>query len=103
MKEILQDFDKSFNLASKISQNQDKEQLISVIENWEYVHENVRPVFSDLIESFGFYPYLKEKESLGTAALIRNEYHKSEYLKDDSNGNLTFHFEQKYLEEKITK
>ena len=52
MKEILQDFDKSFNLASKISQNQDKEQLISVIENWEYVHENVRPVFSDLIESF---------------------------------------------------
>ena len=61
MKEILQDFDKSFNLASKISQNQDKEQLISVIENWEYVHENVRPVFSDLIESFGFYPYLKEK------------------------------------------
>ncbi len=102
MKEILQDFDKSFNLASKISQNQDKEQLISVIENWEYVHENVRPVFSDLIESFGFYPYLKEKESLGTAALIRNEYHKSEYLKDDSNGNLTFHFEQKYLEEKIS-
>lgn len=102
MKGILQDFDESFNLASKISQNQDKEQLISVIENWEYVHKNVRPVFSDLIESFGFYPYLKEKESLGTAALIRNEYHKSEYLKDDSNGNLTFHFEQKYLEEKIS-
>lgn len=102
MKGILQDFDESFNLASKISQNQDKEQLISVIENWEYVHENVRPVFSDLIESFGFYPYLKEKESLGTAALIRNEYHKSEHLKDDSNGNLTFHFEQKYLEEKIS-
>ena len=102
MKEILQDFNNSFSLANEIIQNNDKEKLISVIENWQYVNDNTQPIFVDLIESFGFYPYLKDIETLDMAALIRNEYHKSDYLINTENENITFHYEQKILEEKIT-
>lgn len=103
MQDILKDFNKSFNLASEISLKQDMEKLILVIENWKYVNENVKPIFTDIIESFGFYPYLKDlTNSLNIPALIRNEYHKSAFLKDVQNKNLVFHFEQKVLEEKIS-
>ena len=103
MQDILKDFNKGFNLASEISLKQDMEKLILVIENWKYVNENIKPIFIDIIESFGFYPYLKHlTNSLNIPALIRNEYHKSAFLKDAQNKNLVFHFEQKILEEKIS-
>ncbi|MEG0293626.1 DEAD/DEAH box helicase [Enterococcus sp.] len=103
MREIVQNFDDCFKLANEISINEEGAKLINVIENWEYVHEGVRPVFLDLIESFGFYPYLREKDKLDTAALIRNEYHRSEYLTNNEGESLTFHLEQKILEEKISQ
>lgn len=102
MLEQLEDFNSCFALASEISQKQDREKLINVIEKWNHVNETVKPIFNDLIESFGFYPYLKGIDNLEVAALIRNEYHKSSYLKTFENENIIFHFEQKILEEKIS-
>ena len=62
----------------------------------------MQPVFSSLIEGFGFYPYLKEGGDLDLAALIRREYHKSQFVNKQGNSVL-FHYEQKLLEEKINK
>ncbi len=41
----LRDFDFCFNLAKEISVSNDSKKLIDVIENWEYVHHEVRTVF----------------------------------------------------------
>lgn len=99
----LSDLNKSFKIAKKISSNEDMDSLILVLENWKYVNENIRPVFIDLIESFGFYPYLKDKnELLNTAALVRCEYHKSKFINDFENNRVVFHYWQKVLEEKIS-
>ena len=100
--EELRDFDFCFNLAKEIAVSNDRKKLIDVIENWEYVHSEVQPVFSSLIEGFGFYPYLKEGGDLDLAALIRREYHKSQFVNKQGNSVL-FHYEQKLLEEKINK
>ena len=99
----LSDLNKSFKIAKEISDNEDMDSLILVLENWKYVNENIRPVFIDLIESFGFYPYLKDKnELLNTAALVRCEYHKSKFINDFENNRVAFHYWQKVLEEKIS-
>ena len=99
----LSDLNKSFKIAKEISDNEDMDSLILVLENWKYVNENIRPVFIDLIESFGFYPYLKDKnELLNTAALVRCEFHKSKFINDFENNRVVFHYWQKVLEEKIS-
>ena len=98
----LRDFDFCFNLAKEISINNDSKKLIDVIENWEYVNPEVRSVFLCLIEGFGFYPYLNEGVDLDLAALIRREYHKSQFVNKKGN-SIIFHYEQKVLEEKINK
>lgn len=102
MKNKLTNFNDSFHLANEISRENDSEKLISVIENWEYVNPSTKPIFSDLIESFGFYPYLKELDTLNTAASMRAEFHKSANLINSHNEKVTFHLEQKVLEEKIS-
>lgn len=98
----LRDFDFCFNLAKEISVSNDSKKLIDVIENWEYVHHEVRTVFLSLIEGFGFYPYLNDGVELDLATLIRREYHKSQFVNKQGN-SIVFHYEQKILEEKINK
>lgn len=98
----LRDFDFCFNLAKEISVSNDSEKLIDVIENWNYVHPEVRSVFLSLIEGFGFYPYLNDGVELDLATLIRREYHKSQFVNKQGN-SIVFHYEQKVLEEKINK
>lgn len=100
--EELKDFDFCFNLAKEIAASNDSKKLIDVIENWEYVHSEVQPVFSSLIEGFGFYPYLNTIEGLDLGALIRREYHKSQFVNKQGN-SVIFHYEQKILEEKINR
>ena len=98
----LRDFGRCFSLASEIAANDDSEKLIEVIEKWEYVHPEVQPVFSSLIEGFGFYPYLNTIEGLDLGALIRREYHKSQFVNKKGN-SVIFHYEQKILEEKVNR
>jgi len=63
MNKQLQDFNLGFSLARDISESQDYHKLIEVLENWDFVHDMLKPIFIDLIESFGFYPYLNEEIS----------------------------------------
>jgi hypothetical protein len=73
--------------------------IINVLDNWDKIDKSTHEMWSDLIESAGFYPYLeKEKERLGfknTAGEIRKEFHKSDNL------NKYFHEEQKVLNDAL--
>jgi len=96
--------DESFSFA-KISSillrttgNEGRKIIIYVLDNWNKFPSETIEIWTDLIESAGFYPYLeKEKEKLkfnNLAGEIRKESHFS--------GNLDgkyFHEEQKYLKE----
>jgi adenylate kinase family enzyme len=94
--------DKSFGYAqicSKYLRNPETEHearkiIINILDNWSKIDESTREMWTDLIESAGFYPYLeKEKNKLvfkNTAGEIRKEFHKSDNLEDKY-----FHEEQK--------
>lgn len=84
--------EKSFRYAqncSKFLRNPDKESearkiIINILDNWDKLDESTHEMWTDLIESAGFYPYLeKEKNRVvfkNTSAEIRKEFHKSMYL-----------------------
>ena len=94
--------DKSFAIAkiTSISLRNDEENgrkiIIYVLDNWQKIPDETIEVWTDLIESAGFYPYLeKEKEKLkfnNLAGEIRKGCHLSENL-----GDKYFHEEQKHL------
>ncbi|MDY6857697.1 MAG: helicase, partial [Thermodesulfobacteriota bacterium] len=81
--------EKSFRYAqncSKFLRNPDKESearkiIINILDNWDKLDESTHEMWTDLIESAGFYPYLeKEKNRVvfkNTSAEIRKEFHKS--------------------------
>jgi hypothetical protein len=96
---------KSFEYAQKCSKllRNPKEDdgarriIINILDKWEKLDKSTYELWTDLIESAGFYPYLeREKDNLvfkNTAGEIRKEFHKSEYLEK------YFHEEQKTLSE----
>lgn len=100
----LQDFNLGFLIAREISERQDHGRLIEVLERWDSVNDLLRPIFIDLIESFGFYPYLNDEKisNLNLSAKYRNEFHKSNIL-IDGDERIRFHSEQKRVEEIISK
>lgn len=63
-----EDYDKSFNIASECSKllNKDKDLariiLIYILNNWSNIHINTKKIWIDLIETMGFYPYIKKNE-----------------------------------------
>ncbi len=65
-------------------------------DNWHKLDKSTYELWTDLIESAGFYPYLeKEKNKVifkNTAGEIRKEFHKSDNLE-----SRYFHEEQKIL------
>lgn len=71
--------------------------IINILDNWKKIDTLAYEMWTDLIESAGFYPYLqKEKEKLpfkNTAGEIRKEFHRS------SNLDKYFHEEQRFLNE----
>lgn len=106
MKEILEiidsceelSYDESFKIAnqcSKLLRNPEQEAygrkiIIHVLDNWSKVCQPTKEIWTDLIESAGFYPYIEKEADIqlkGTSEKIRREYFKS--------GNL----EGKYLHE----
>lgn len=72
--------------------------IIHILDNLNKIPEETIEIWTDLIETAGFYPYLeKEKDKLkfnNLAGEIRKEYHFSDNL-----DNKYFHEEQKYLKE----
>lgn len=101
-------FEESFQLANVTSkrlrinskENWARNAIIHVLENWENIDTQTHEIWTSLIESAGFYPYLeKEKSKLNlssTDSVIRKEFFKSENIPD-----IYFHEEQillwKYL------
>lgn len=64
------------------------------LENADFIPNETKEIWADLIEAAGFYPYLeKENFSLSNdSALIRKEFHHSSHI-----DNIYFHEEQKLL------
>lgn len=95
--------DKSFEYAKVCSRclrdpNMEEEGrriIINILDNWDKIDVSTREIWTDLIESAGFYPYLeKEKNRLifkNTSGEIRKEFHKSNNL------DAYFHEEQRIL------
>lgn len=96
-------FNQSFEyaqLCSKFLRDENTEDkgrklIINVLDNWKKLDNETYDIWTDLIESAGFYPYLdKEKNELelkSTSEKIRKEFHKSDKL------NKYLHEEQKII------
>ena len=95
--EIL-DFDNSFELARTCSQlladpnneNKGRDLAIRVLEKLSSISEDTHTMWNDIIESAGLYPYVR-RDILSSSAIIRTEYHKSQFLDD-----CYLHSEQQY-------
>ncbi|MFU1836462.1 DEAD/DEAH box helicase, partial [Enterococcus faecium] len=67
-----------------------------IYEIWDNVDDNTKGIWSDLAESQGFYPYIRER--MDNTSEIRRSFHRSEYI-----DNIVFHKEQKTLSYLIKK
>lgn len=104
----LQNFDDNWNLtkyvASVIDEPIGREIIIHILDIWSFVNESAKPIWLDLVERAGFYPYYIKKttdefqdlKSLQSG--IRAAYYKSEYLPD-----IYFHEQQKEVERAISR
>ncbi|WP_421662731.1 DEAD/DEAH box helicase [Lysinibacillus telephonicus] len=102
------DFDLSFSLAKYVSkqylinENIANKIIIKVLDIWENVDPSTKELWVDIIESAGFYPYLRKKiqstNQLDTTSEIRTSFHASNNLE-----SVTFHKEQKILADLIAK
>ncbi len=83
-------------LRTTQTENEARRIIVNILDNWDKLDKSTYELWTDLIESAGFYPYLeKEKNKVifkNTAGEIRKEFHKSDNLE-----NRYFHEEQKIL------
>lgn len=78
----------SMLLSSKENENQGRDLVIRVKDAWSKIPENTKPIWNQLIESAGLYPYV-DPDQLSKSATLRYEYHKSPFLQ-----NVYLHEEQ---------
>ena len=102
-------YDESFEIASYCSRllSGSSEEIadvrriaIHILNSWENIPEETYPIWTDIMETIGFYPYIeKNKKTMTIQSLsdgIRQKSHLSEYLP------LTYlHREQKILSEML--
>lgn len=89
-------FDDSFSLSKLCSaylgnrenETKGRDLIIRVLDSRSKVEPSTFPIWNDLVESAGLYPYVDPK-LLSGSALVRYEYHKSPYLP-----SVYFHQEQ---------
>ncbi|QNF33929.1 DEAD/DEAH box helicase [Adhaeribacter swui] len=92
-------FENSFylsKLCSSLLKSKDHEKIardiiIRVLDVWDKVDDSTKPIWNDLIEAAGLYPYV-DSEFLSRSAQIRYEYHKSPFIQD-----IYLHSEQQEL------
>nr|MBP8083139.1 DEAD/DEAH box helicase [Spirochaetota bacterium] len=99
--------DESFSFAKNTSillrndESNGRKIIIYVLDNWKKIPNETVEIWTDLIESAGFYPYLeKEKDNLkfiNLAGKIRKNCHFSENIIPKENEKYFLHEEQKYL------
>lgn len=81
----------SMLLSSKEGENQGRDIVIRVRDAWDKIPGNTRPIWNQLTEAAGLYPYV-DPAQLSRSAAVRYEYHKSPFLKD-----IYLHSEQQEL------
>lgn len=92
-------YDDSFDLSvycskllrSKEDESHGRDIIIRVRDKWQQIPEHTKPIWNDLTEAAGLYPYVNPA-NLSKSALLRYEYHKSPYLE-----NVYLHEEQQLL------
>lgn len=73
--------------------------VIHILNKWEALPDETKPIWGDIVEALGFYPYIKRDLSIIDDSLsneIRLSYHKSKYLH-----NVYMHCNQKVLSDMI--
>ena len=96
--ELFQAITNAVNSTDSSTQNDGRNHLIKVIDIWDQIPTAMKPMWEDLIESVGFYPYI-EKYKMTVSDLdarIRQEYHRSNYIFDK-----TLHSKQKELSDLV--
>lgn len=96
--ELFQAIANAINLTDCSAQTDGRNHLIKVIDVWNQIPTTMKPMWEDLIESVGFYPYI-EKFKMTVSDLdarIRQEYHRSNYIFDK-----TLHSKQKELSDLV--
>lgn len=77
--------------------------LINVLENWDQVNNDAKPIWLDLIERAGFYPYYIDKiESVKNYNQSFQSSVRSAYFKSDFLNGIYFHEQQKEIERAIS-
>ena len=71
----------SILLSNKESENQGRDIVIRVLDAWDKIPENTKPIWNQLTEAAGLYPYVNPLY-LSESTALRYEYHKSPFLKD---------------------
>lgn len=95
---IFQEISIAINSSDEETQKIGRDHLIAIIDVWDQIPTSIKPMWEDLIEAVGFYPYIEKYKITLTDfdARIRQEYHKSEYISDT-----VLHRAQKELSELI--
>lgn len=81
------DYDESFDLSkycarllrTKEEEKHGRDIVIRIKDAWQKLHEHTKPIWNDLTEAAGLYPYV-DTEGLSQSALLRYEYHKSPFM-----------------------
>jgi hypothetical protein len=68
-------------LGDRETESFGRDLIIRVLDSWEKVPKTAEGVWNDLIEASGLYPYTRA-EKLEGASLLRQEFHRSAFLKD---------------------
>ena len=96
--ELFRSISNAINSNDVSLQNAGRNHLIKIVDVWERVPTTLKPMWEDLIEAVGFYPYIEKYKMciVDLDARIRQEYHRSDYIFDK-----TLHQKQKELSELV--
>lgn len=75
------DLSKYCSFLLRHSEREGRDIVIRIHDNWNLIPESTKPLWNDITESAGLYPYVNPKY-LSKSALLRFEYHKSPFLDD---------------------
>lgn len=103
-------YDGSFNMAMQCAdwlnsnkiENKERarQQIIHVLDRWKDVPDETYPIWTDIIESIGFYPYLNKNVDTMQMTSFADIFRKQSFLSDYLPG-IYLHKEQKKLSEYI--
>lgn len=96
--ELLQSISNDLNSKKPEKEARGRNYLIKVIDVWDEVPIALKPMWEDMIEAAGFYPYIEKYKMTLTDfdARVRREYHRSEHISDK-----ILHSKQKELSELV--